>query len=86
MTASRTAGVASVLCAIVAQIERKVDGHEISMEPQEEPKAQVIDLMAALKSSLAKKAGERRPAKRAPRKATARGRKSTTKKARSSRR
>jgi DNA end-binding protein Ku len=51
---------------ILSQIERKVEGQEITFEQQEEPKAQVIDLMAALKSSLAKKAGERRPAKHAP--------------------
>ena len=52
---------------IVAQIEKKVDGQEITLEPEEEPKAQVIDLMQALKSSLARKAGDRRPAKRSPR-------------------
>ncbi len=72
---------------ILAQIERKVEGREIAVEPQEEPKAQVIDLMAALRSSLAKTAGERRPAKHAPRAAEAVGtRKSATKKAPSSRR
>ncbi len=70
---------------ILAQIERKVEGQEITMEPQEEPKAQVIDLMAALRSSLAKKAGERLPAKRAPG-AEARERKVPAKKSRSSRR
>jgi DNA end-binding protein Ku len=50
---------------IQEQIDRKVDGQEISLEPEEEPRAQVIDLMEALKSSLAEKAGDRRPAKRA---------------------
>ncbi|HEY7212986.1 MAG TPA: Ku protein [Thermoanaerobaculia bacterium] len=34
-------------------IERKVQGEEITAPPAEEPKAQVIDLMAALKASLA---------------------------------
>jgi DNA end-binding protein Ku len=34
-------------------IERKVQGEEITAAPVEEPKAQVIDLMAALKASLA---------------------------------
>lgn len=67
---------------ILAQIERKVDGQEITMEPAEEPKAQVIDLMAALKSSLAQKAGERRPARRAPSQAVAE--KKASKKAKSS--
>ena len=46
---------------ILGQIEKKVEGQEISTEPTEEPRAQVIDLMQALKSSLARKgAGERR--------------------------
>ena len=52
---------------ILAQIEKKVDGQEITLEPDEQPRAQVIDLMQALKSSLARKAGDRRPAKRSPR-------------------
>jgi DNA end-binding protein Ku len=71
---------------ILAQIERKVEGREIAIEPQEEPKAQVIDLMAALRSSLSKMGGDRRPAMRAPRVAEAVPRKSTTKKKASSRR
>jgi len=59
-------------------IQRKIEGQEVtaSVEP---PKAQIIDLMEALKASLAKKneatqaaassaeADERRPARRAPR-------------------
>lgn len=40
---------------IVAQIERKVAGQEVSVAPSEEPKAQIIDLMEALKASLAGK-------------------------------
>ncbi len=52
---------------ILAQIERKVEGQEIAVEPEQEPRAQVIDLMQALRSSLSKTAGERRPAKRSPR-------------------
>ena len=69
---------------ILGQIEKKVDGQEISTEPTEEPRAQVIDLMQALKSSLARKgAGERRPAKRSSAaKSTART--TTRKKAKSS--
>jgi len=70
---------------ILAQIDRKVDGQEITMEPDEEPRAQVIDLMAALKSSLSKKAGERRPAKAAPRRAAKAVRKTAGKKTRSGR-
>lgn len=60
-----------------ALIERKVQGEEITAPPVEAPKAQVIDLMAALKASLA--AGQapapaapvvladRKPARRSPR-------------------
>src|SRR5713101_3204664 len=52
---------------ILEQIQRKVDGQEITEEPTEAPKTQIIDLMAALKASLAKgkgAAGERKPAQR----------------------
>jgi DNA end-binding protein Ku len=51
---------------ILEQIQRKVDGQEITEEPTESPKTQVIDLMAALKASLKAKGttGDRKPAKR----------------------
>ena len=49
---------------IVQVIEQKVQGREITEEPTEEPKAQVIDLMEALKASLAQKLAERKPARR----------------------
>jgi DNA end-binding protein Ku len=39
---------------MLEQIQRKVDGQEITAEPQQEPETQIIDLMAALKASLAK--------------------------------
>jgi DNA end-binding protein Ku len=66
-------------------IDKKVQGQEIQLAPTEEPRAQVIDLMDALKASLAAAEtgrgapaappaegepaaeGERRPARRAPR-------------------
>jgi DNA end-binding protein Ku len=51
---------------MLAAIERKVEGREIAETPSEEPKAQVIDLMEALKASLAKKEAKRRPAKPVP--------------------
>jgi DNA end-binding protein Ku len=54
----------------IALIERKVEGREITEPSAEEPRAQVIDLMDALKASLAKREG-RKPAKRAPRRARA---------------
>lgn len=53
------------------QIERKVAGKEITEEPAEAPKTQIIDLMEALKASLARGKGsadaEHKPAKRAER-------------------
>ena len=52
-----------------AAIQSKVEGQEITVAP-EPPKAQIIDLMEALKASLAAKGdagAERKPAKRVPR-------------------
>jgi len=46
-------------------IDRKIAGQEIKAAPVEAPKAQIIDLMAALKASLGASEG-RKPAKRAP--------------------
>jgi DNA end-binding protein Ku len=54
---------------MLKSIERKVEGQEITEQPTEEPRAQVIDLMQALKASLTGKDGERKPARRAPRSA-----------------
>ncbi len=58
-------------------IQRKVEGEEITAEPAAAPETQIIDLMEALKASLAKGGSakgeeaadeeERKPAKRAPR-------------------
>jgi len=50
-------------------IQRKVEGKEITAAPAEESKTQIIDLMAALKASLAEQGGEtRKPAARAEKK------------------
>lgn len=55
-------------------IEKKVQGQEITAAPAEAPKAQIIDLMAALKASLADSgakpaaAADRKPPKPSPRK------------------
>lgn len=56
---------------LLEQIQRKVEGKEITEEPAEAPKTQIIDLMEALKASLKAKgtAGERKPAKRVETKA-----------------
>ncbi|HEY7681566.1 MAG TPA: Ku protein [Gemmatimonadales bacterium] len=60
---------------VLESIQKKVDGQEITAEPAEETGAKIIDLMEALKASLAKggKAPDagRAPAKRAPAKAEA---------------
>ncbi len=53
-------------------IERKVQGEDITAAPVEAPQTQIIDLMAALKASLAKKGeaeedeGGRKPVRAAP--------------------
>jgi DNA end-binding protein Ku len=56
-------------------IQRKVEGQEVTAAPVEQPRAQIIDLMEALKASIAAKGGtpaageaeERRPPKATPR-------------------
>ena len=54
-------------------IEGKVQGEEIVAAPEEAPKAQIIDLMEALKASLGggDEKAERKPPKRATRKPAA---------------
>ena len=57
---------------VLESIQLKVEGHEITSEPAAAPETQIIDLMEALKQSLAKggkseEAEERKQAKRAPR-------------------
>jgi non-homologous end joining protein Ku len=47
-------------------IQQKVEGKEITVASAEEPKTQIIDLMAALKASLSGE--ERKPASRAEKK------------------
>jgi DNA end-binding protein Ku len=53
---------------VLEAIQRKVDGQEITAEPTEAPQAKIIDLMDALKASLAKRGAstdEKKPARRA---------------------
>ena len=49
---------------MMAQIERKVEGKQITEEPEEAPKAKVLDLMQALKQSLNAPPAEEKPSKR----------------------
>jgi DNA end-binding protein Ku len=43
---------------VMEQIERKIAGQEITAVPEEEPQTQIIDLMEALKQSLAQGEGK----------------------------
>ena len=49
------------------QIQRKVEGKEIALSPEEAKPAQIIDLMEALKASLAKQPEPPAPKKQAKR-------------------
>ncbi len=70
---------------VLALIQDKVDGKDITMAPEEDSGGKIIDLMAALKKSLAEKGKvtDKKPAKRATRKAAAKtaDTKTTTRKA-----
>jgi DNA end-binding protein Ku len=53
---------------VLEAIQRKVEGQEITAEPTEAPQTKIIDLMDALKASLAKRGAstdEKKPARRA---------------------
>ncbi len=66
-------------------IQQKVEGKEITVAPSEEPQSQIIDLMEALKASIAGGAGgeaaERKPASRITKKTKKRASASKRKKA-----
>jgi DNA end-binding protein Ku len=52
---------------VLEEIQRKVDGQQISTSPTDAPQTKVIDLMEALKASLAKRGAsteEKKPARR----------------------
>jgi DNA end-binding protein Ku len=51
---------------VLELIDRKVAGEDITAAPEEAPQAQIIDLMAALRASIAKTEGEKKPAARKP--------------------
>ncbi len=66
--------------AVLEAVDRKVAGEEIVVAPVTEPKEQIIDLVAALKQSLAKKGAAPAKAKKATRKpAVAKGEKRAAK-------
>lgn len=74
---------------VLEMIQRKVEGEEITTAPTEEPKTQIIDLMEALKASLAKggegsepaaDATARTPAKRVAKKSASKQKTAATKK------
>ncbi len=54
---------------MMEQIQRKIEGEEITAAPAEEPQTRIIDLMEALKASIAKSGGaaEEKPAKQTKR-------------------
>lgn len=60
--------------ALLEAVDRKVAGEEIVVAPVSEPKEQIIDLVAALKQSLADRAekGDKRPGSAAKAKPAAR--------------
>ena len=59
---------------VLELINKKVEGQEITVAPAEAPRAQVIDLMDALKQSLAKREAMPAAAKKPPAKAPAKSR------------
>ncbi len=59
---------------VLEVVDRKVAGEEVVITPAEEPREQIIDLVAALKQSLADKKSEAPPAGRERQAARARGR------------
>lgn len=66
---------------ILAAIEQKVSGQEITLAPEQAPQGQIIDLMEALKASLADGDGG---SESAPAKSGSRKKKSSSKRAKSS--
>jgi DNA end-binding protein Ku len=63
---------------VLGLIERKVAGEDITAAPAEEPQAQIIDLMAALRASIAKAEGEKTPVARKAAKRAGSGRKAAS--------
>lgn len=66
--------------AVLEAVDRKVAGEEVVAAPKPESREQIIDLVAALKKSLA---GERKPAKKKTASGTKRARKTVKARGRS---
>jgi DNA end-binding protein Ku len=64
-----------------AAIQQKIDGEEITAAVEEQPKAQIIDLMEALKASLGTGEDEKEDARKPARRAAARPKKAAGKRA-----
>ena len=65
----------TVAARVLALIEKKIEGEEITSAPEVEPEGKIIDLMEALKASLdsgSEKSGSRKSAKPAAKKSSAR--------------
>jgi len=65
----------TVAARVLALIEKKIEGEEITSAPEVEPEGKIIDLMEALKASLdagSETSGSRKPAKPASKKSSAR--------------
>lgn len=60
----------AVRAHMLEMIQRKVEGKEVSVAPEERPEAKIIDLMEALKASVSG-GGDAKPAKRVARRETA---------------
>jgi DNA end-binding protein Ku len=64
-----------VRAVMMEKIQQKIDGQEISMPPEEAPESKIIDLMEALKASVANKAANGGKAAGTAKKAAAKARK-----------
>lgn len=73
-----------VRARIQAAIDQKMEGKEIAVAPDEQPKAQIIDLMDALKQSLGGEEGQSSSKKAKSKKKTSTRKKATSKKAKGS--
>jgi DNA end-binding protein Ku len=67
---------------VLEAIQQKVEGQEITAEPEEKPETKIIDLMDALKASLSKREGKAAPAKKSAKSSSSESPKPAKKRAR----